>query len=391
MQVQLAVLQAALQAGVRSWVRPVSASAPCTSCHRRSPTANPVSQLFCKPKTLAPLASLPLLLGCSGQVVRGAPKDAGKKGKGAAVDDIFDGARAAGAEQVRVTPSLLAPACLPWPANRRLVLLAQRSGGWAWACRSAASSLPRVPALPSFASLWPWLVASPTLRACCPLLHCFSSLLHLLSSSSQWALRLSSPTGLLRGYVRRRGGGAGGALQGLQRRRAHAGGCAAWRLAAAGLRGCWRMGSGASRVGVLGAPSPSPACCWAEHGGPARGCSPQVAPPACSFLALRRRRGGGAAAAGGPAQAGAPRHQDCLLRQRRVHGWAPKQPLPACAARIAALCTPLLAQRTPACSSRRPSHAPPAARPHARPTQPPTCSCPAPCPRPQWMTASRAP
>jgi UBX domain-containing protein 1 len=35
----------------------------------------------------------------SGQVVRGAPQDAARKGKGAAVDDIFEGAKAAGAEQ----------------------------------------------------------------------------------------------------------------------------------------------------------------------------------------------------------------------------------------------------------------------------------------------------
>lgn len=40
------------------------------------------------------------LLLCSGQVVRGAPKDKGPKGPSGGVEDIFEGARAAGAEQV---------------------------------------------------------------------------------------------------------------------------------------------------------------------------------------------------------------------------------------------------------------------------------------------------
>lgn len=59
-------------------------------------------------------------------MVRGAPQDAARKGKGAAVDDIFEGAKAAGAEQVGTTAlfELLAEArgACGWAATWKLGL-----------------------------------------------------------------------------------------------------------------------------------------------------------------------------------------------------------------------------------------------------------------------------
>lgn len=56
-------------------------------------------------------------------MVRGAPQDAALKGKGAAVGDIFEGAKAAGAEQVGTAASfeLLAEArgACGWAAQQR--------------------------------------------------------------------------------------------------------------------------------------------------------------------------------------------------------------------------------------------------------------------------------
>ena len=105
--------------GDKRWVLPASLGAcSCWQCWRvllGGCRAVP-GRVLLACSHLPCLCCPPLFHTRSGQVVRGGPKDKGQGGKGkGSVEDIFEGARAAGAEEVRRRPCFLLrlPACLP--------------------------------------------------------------------------------------------------------------------------------------------------------------------------------------------------------------------------------------------------------------------------------------